>query len=217
MTIALKSIAIVAASTIALAACTQNPDGTTGVNRTTTGAVAGAVAGGILGATISDNKRRGAAVGAVAGGVAGGVIGNVLDAQERALEEDLAGSGAQIENTGQNLVVTLPESITFDFDSAVVKPSFRDDLIRLSQNLQEFPNSRVEVTGHTDNVGDEAYNQALSERRALAVANVLRSAGVASSRIITSGVGEAFPVASNASASGQAQNRRVEVVITPTG
>ncbi|MEL6427275.1 MAG: glycine zipper domain-containing protein, partial [Pseudomonadota bacterium] len=82
MTLTTKSIAAIAVSTIALAACTQNPDGTTGVNRTTTGAVAGAVAGGILGAAVSDDKRRGAAVGAVAGGLTGGIIGNVLDAQE---------------------------------------------------------------------------------------------------------------------------------------
>ena len=152
----------------------------------------------------------------VAGAVVGAVIGNVLDKQEKDLRQDLAGSGATITNTGNELIVTLPEAITFETDSTYVRPTLQDDLAALANNLREYPDSTVDVIGHTDSVGDGSYNQNLSARRAQSVSNILRDNGTPSSRIRAYGRGETEPVASNDSASGRAANRRVEVVIRPT-
>jgi outer membrane protein OmpA-like peptidoglycan-associated protein len=121
-----------------------------------------------------------------------------------------------IENTGDELVVSFTDNILFDVDSAAVKPAFQDELRTLAASLQRYPGSIVRVTGHTDNTGDAGYNQRLSERRAGSVANVLIGSGVSPSRIVSTGVGEAQPVASNLTPEGRARNRRVDVVIVPT-
>ena len=137
-------------------------------------------------------------------------MGERLDAQERALRQSQFGSsGAVIQNTGEQLVVTLPEQITFPFDSAEVLPRFQPSLATLAQNLNQFPNSQIRIVGHTDDVGTPSYNQQLSERRALSVASVLVANGVNGARISTQGAGEFSPVASNSSSAGRAQNRRV--------
>ncbi len=179
------------------------------------GVVAGAVGGAVAGNIIGEEKstKRGALLGAIAGGA----IGANLDKQEAMLRNQIGGSGALIQNTGNELIVTLPESITFDVDSTVVQPRFRGTLAQLAQNLNEFPNSRVTIVGHTDNTGTVQYNQGLSEGRAIAVAQVLQSNGVGGGRISTFGEGEFSPVASNSTVAGRQQNRRVVVTITPTG
>ena len=208
-----KIIVIAAVGALGLAACT-NPDGSR--NNTGTGAAVGAAAGAALGNLIGKDTEA-TIIGAAVGTAAGAAIGNNLDRQQAALERDIGGSGARIINTGDRLIVSLPEAITFPVDSAQVRPDIRQDILAIARNLQEFPNNTVQVIGHTDNTGSQAYNQDLSERRAAAVASILRNGGVPGRRIAAFGVGENQPIASNSTAVGRQQNRRVEIVITPTG
>lgn len=209
----LKTMMVVVLSgAMALSGCT-NPDGTT--NNTGTGAIGGAALGAVIGSRVGNNSTRGAVVGALIGAAAGGAIGNQLDAQEAALRAQMGGSGAVITNTGSQLIVTLPEQITFAVDSAQVKSSFVGSLQTLAANLQSYPNTTVEVVGHTDSTGDSAYNQSLSERRAASVRSVLINSGVSAGRVRAFGLGENQPVASNATAAGRQANRRVEIYITP--
>lgn len=118
-------------------------------------------------------------------------------------------------NHGSYLQVVLPEGILFSTDSAAVSGIAQNDLYAVARNLNEYPNSRVEVVGHTDNTGSASYNMDLSQRRAQSVAGILTAGGVAGSRIVAVGRGEDQPVASNATEQGRAQNRRVEILIRP--
>jgi outer membrane protein OmpA-like peptidoglycan-associated protein len=195
----------------AIAGCT-NMDGTP--NRTATGGLIGAGTGALIGDLLDDDA--GALVGGAVGSVAGAAIGAHLDRQQRELEAALGGTGATVVNTGQQLVVTLPEAITFDIDSATVEPGFVDEIALVAGSLRDNPASTVRVVGHTDNTGSAAHNQGLSERRAAAVAGILTGNGVEAWRVQTAGAGYGQPVASNDTPGGRAQNRRVEIVITPT-
>jgi outer membrane protein OmpA-like peptidoglycan-associated protein len=200
-----------------LAGCAVDPNDPD--RNTRQGTMLGAGLGAAIGLVTGDSpeeRARNAAAGAVIGGVGGAITGSILDRQEAELRRDLEQDGVIINNTGDELVVSFTDNILFDVDSAAVKPAFQDELRTLSASLQRYPGSIVRVTGHTDNTGDAAYNQRLSERRAGSVANVLISNGVASSRIVATGSGEAQPVASNLTPEGRALNRRVDVVIVPT-
>lgn len=197
---------------LALTGCTYN----NGIpNRPANGALIGGLTGAALGSAVGDG--RGAVIGGVAGAVIGGVIGENMARQERELNQQLAGSGARITNTGSQLRVILPEDVTFPTGSAVVNSGFLPALRKVSQSLRMHPNSTVRVVGHTDNVGSIAYNMELSRERALAVARVLIADGVPANRITYSGRGFNEPITANNSAAGRAMNRRVEIVITPTG
>lgn len=195
---------------ITLSGCT-NPDGT--ANNTGTGAGVGAVLGGLFGRAVSDDKTTGTIIGGVIGGAIGGAIGADLDRQEAALRAQL-GSSVGIINTGSQLIVSLPEDITFATNSAVVKSSLTSDLNALAASMNTYPNTTIEVVGHTDNTGTSAYNQALSEQRARAVRGILINT-VSADRVIAYGVGETRPIESNSSAAGRQANRRVEIYITP--
>ena len=178
------------------------------------GALLGAVVGaGLSAATGGEGKNI--LLGAAAGAAAGGVIGNELDKQAAELRSQLANDGISITNTGDRLIVSLPQDITFDTDSAAVRPSLQSDLGKVANNLLRYPNSTVQVIGHTDNTGDATYNLGLSLRRADAVADILQSGGVTYDRISTFGRGEEQPLASNLTPEGRAQNRRVEIVVIP--
>jgi outer membrane protein OmpA-like peptidoglycan-associated protein len=205
------AIAALCAGAVGLAACTT-PEGTP--DRRATGAAAGAVGGAALGQALGRDSRS-TLIGGAAGAILGGVVGAELDRQAAELERQLAGTGAGVVNTGNEIIVSLPEAITFDFDSAALRPQFRGPLLDVSRNLQAYPNTDVTVIGHTDNVGSRAYNQQLSERRAQAVRNVLVEGGTSAARIRTVGVAFDRPIATNATAEGRAANRRVEIVITP--
>jgi outer membrane protein OmpA-like peptidoglycan-associated protein len=174
------------------------------------GAVGGAVAGLILGDDAKDVM-----IGAAAGAVIGGVVGNRLDAQEAALRDSLSSKDTTIQNTGSELIVTLPEGITFDVDSTYVRNSFRPEIAKIATNLQEYSDTTVDVVGHTDSTGAAEYNQALSSDRARSVTNILTTQGVDNNRIASYGRGENSPIASNDDESGKARNRRVEIIIRP--
>jgi outer membrane protein OmpA-like peptidoglycan-associated protein len=217
-----KSLVLPAlAAGIALSACV--PAGTYNPNdpnqRARTGAILGALGGAALGAATADSndsKRDRAIGGAILGGLAGGIYGNILDQQAAELQRDITTSGVRIVNEGNQLRVILPEGILFPVDSANVNSSILPDLYTVADSLNRYPGSRVEVIGHTDNTGSAAYNQDLSQRRAAAVAAVLRQAGVSGARLVPYGVGENQPVASNLTPAGRQQNRRVEILIIPT-
>ncbi len=151
------------------------------------------------------------------GASVGGVIGQQLDKQAQDLRRDIPNQDIQIENTGSELRVTMPQDLLFDIDSAFVRSDLQADLRALAGNLQDYPDTTVIITGHTDDTGSAGYNFDLSQRRASAVGNVLTDAGVGFDRVRTFGRGEDQPIASNATDEGRAQNRRVEIVIRPNG
>lgn len=198
---------------------TQYPDGPDPSNdRTRQGAIIGAAVGavaGLLSGSDATERRQRALVGAGVGGLAGGAIGNYQDRQERALRDRMAGTGVDVVRQGDNITLNMPSNITFGFDSANLDPRFHPVLDNVASTLREYDQTIVEVAGHTDSVGTDAYNQALSERRAAAVGSYLTARGLNRDRFITVGAGESRPVASNDSESGRAQNRRVEITLVP--
>ncbi|RYG89431.1 OmpA family protein [Loktanella sp. IMCC34160] len=203
---------ISAATVITLVSCTYN-DGSP--NQPATGAVIGGVTGAAIGNAIGDDTRS-TIIGGAIGAAVGGAIGANMAEQQRELDRQLAGTGASITNTGSQLRVILPENVTFATGSATVASSFLPVLREVARSLNAHPNSTIRVVGHTDTVGSAAYNQQLSQDRALAVARILVRDGVSSSRLTYSGRGFNEPIATNATAAGRAQNRRVEILITPT-
>jgi outer membrane protein OmpA-like peptidoglycan-associated protein len=138
-----------------------------------------------------------------------------MDRQERELRARTAGTGVEVLRRGDNLDLRMPSGITFDFNSSAVKGQFRGTLDQVAQTLGSYQSTYVDVTGHTDSVGTDAVNQRLSEERAIAVADYLSARGVNRARIATRGFGKMQPIASNADDAGRAQNRRVEIHISP--
>lgn len=179
------------------------------------GAIIGALAGAATGALVTKHDRKGALIGAGVGLLAGAAVGQYLDRQQRELEANLAGTGAQVTRDGDALLVNFPSQITFATDSATIRPEFYATLDSVAGTLNRYPQSFLDVIGHTDSTGSEQHNQALSERRASSVANHLRSRGVEPARIVSYGVGETQPIATNDTPEGRQQNRRVELRITP--
>ena len=208
-----KTLILSTVGALLLAGCVD-PNSAPGQNRTT-GALTGAALGGIIGGQGKGDNTAQVLGGALIGGLIGGAIGANLDKQAAELRSQIGNPNVGITNTGSELIVTLPQDILFAFDSDTLRPDLTNDLFAVAANLQKYPNSTVQVIGHTDNVGASAYNQDLSQRRANSVARVLVSAGVPSGRVVAFGRGEDQPVASNLSAAGQAQNRRVEIRIRP--
>jgi outer membrane protein OmpA-like peptidoglycan-associated protein len=203
-------IALVA-GTLALAGCV-NADGTN--NQPGTGVIIGGLTGAAAGQIIGGDTRA-TVIGGAVGAAIGGAIGAQMQAQERELQQSLRGTGAVITYTGNDIRVILPEGVTFRTGSSVVDPAFLPALRAVSDSLRRHPDTLVRVVGHTDNVGTAAYNTQLSQDRALAVARVLIANGTSANRIVVSGRGFYEPIASNATAAGRAENRRVEIIITP--
>lgn len=199
-------------ASLALSACAYN----NGMpNQPGTGALIGGLTGAAVGKAVGGDDRS-AIIGGIAGAVIGGAIGESMARQERELNQQLAGTGVRVTNTGSQLRVILPEGVTFPTGSAVVDTGFLPALREIARSLREHPASTIRVVGHTDNQGSATYNKTLSQDRALAVARILIGYGVSASRITYSGRGYDEPITSNASPEGRAMNRRVEVVITPT-
>ncbi len=216
MTLNTTKLACAAVGILALTACTdpaQLNDGT-GLNNTQQGALIGAGVGAIAGQIIGGDTGA-TVLGAAVGGAVGAGVGYNLDQQEADLRRDLDNGDVQITNTGDRLIVTMPQDVLFATDSFSVRPDLQDDLYTVAANLQQYPASTIQVIGHTDSDGSADYNQRLSERRATAVGGILVDAGVPFGRVQTIGRGESQPVASNLTPEGKAQNRRVDIVILP--
>jgi outer membrane protein OmpA-like peptidoglycan-associated protein len=219
MILSKMTFAVAMSGVLLLSACDTVTDPNNPNRNAQTAAIVGAGLGAAVGIARGDNagdRNRGAVVGALVGAGLGAGVGTLLDRQEAELRQQM-GSNAQIVNTGSQLIVTLPQDILFDTGSAALSGGLRSDLNALAASMNNFPNSTVNVIGHTDSDGTAAFNQDLSARRAQAVSSVLIQSGVSPNRIRSIGRGEDAPIASNLNAEGKRQNRRVEITITPNG
>ena len=210
----MKKIVSVLAITALVAGCTTvNPyTGQTQTSKATWGSAIGAATGALIGSTQSS---KGALVGALAGGVVGGGVGYYLDAQAAELRAELVSTGVQVVEEQDSIRLIMPGNITFKTDSADINSSFYPVLNSVAKVLNKYSNSTVMVSGHTDNTGTAEYNLNLSRERAGSVASYLQGQGVKASRFEVMGLGYSNPIASNSTATGRAQNRRVEIKIIP--
>lgn len=215
---------IVGASIAALlgaAACTTTDpySSTPGRNNTATGAIAGALGGAVIGYLTNTHNgeegRKNALIGAGIGALGGAAVGQYMDRQQRALEAELSGTGVGVARQGDNLVLRMPSDVTFASNQGDVQSSFYPVLNDVAQVLAQYDQSVIDIVGHADSDGSDAYNLDLSRRRASSVANYLVGRGVLAGRLYVDGRGESQPIADNATASGKAQNRRVEILIRP--
>ncbi|WP_374473070.1 OmpA family protein [Phenylobacterium sp.] len=217
----LSRVALALGATAMLAACTTTDPMTGEVVRDNraTGAILGALAGAGLGYATNTNKseegRTNAVIGAGIGALGGAAVGHYMDRQQAQLREQLRGSGVDVTRQGDNIVLDMPGDITFAYDRADIRPEMRTPLDGISRTLQEYPSTLIDVVGHADSTGSDAYNQGLSERRANAVATYLMDRGVQRERMFVAGRGETQPKASNDTDAGRAENRRVEIILRP--
>lgn len=217
MMISKLPLALAAASLTFVAAC--DPTGPNQNQNAQQGALIGALGGAAIGAIAnrddSNRERNQAAIiGAALGAGAGAAIGNNLDKQAEELRRQLR-NDVGVSNNGTDLRVVLSQDLLFATNSTSVSSVSQNELRIVASSLNNYPNTTVNVIGHTDNVGSAEFNQDLSQRRAQAVAAVLLNGGVAPSRVRSLGAGENQPVASNLNAAGRQANRRVEIIITP--
>ncbi|MCK0152534.1 OmpA family protein [Alcanivorax sp. S6407] len=211
---------LVLASAVAITGCsTINPyTGEKQTSKATSGAAIGAVAGALIGIATSDSakeRKERALKGAGIGAVAGGGVGYYMDVQEAKLREKMEGAGVSVTRDGDNIILNMPGNLTFDTDSSTVKPTFTPVLDAVAEVLKEYKSTMIQVAGHTDSTGGDRYNLLLSQQRAQAVANKLGGFGVEQVRLDVVGFGETQPIASNGTASGREQNRRVELTLVP--
>ncbi len=198
-------------------ACVTNPEtGNQRISKAAIGGIGGVVGGYLLGDILGGrNDRTAKIVGAGLGGLAGAGIGYYMDEQEKKLREQTAGTGIDVTREGDNLILNMPSNVTFAVDSSAIQPNFQETLGSVANTLSQYEKSYVDIFGHTDSTGSDAYNQSLSERRANSVSNFLSNSGVQSARLATQGFGESQPVATNSTEEGRAANRRVEIKIVP--
>ena len=208
----MKKLKFSAVAVCFLAACATDPyTGESKVSKTAWGTGIGTLAGAGIGALVGGEK--GALVGAGIGAVGGASVGGYMDIQARRLREELVGTGVQVQKVGDNVRLIMPSNITFDFDSAVFKTGFNRTLDSVAKVLTEYDKTKVIVSGYTDNIGKAAYNNELSLKRARAVADYLILRDVSPARISVYGYGSQYPIASNATEAGRAQNRRVTITL----
>ena len=192
--------------------------GESGMSNSTKGALIGAAAGAVVGLASGDDavdRRQRALIGAGVGALAGGSVGYYMDKQEAELRAELEGTGVSVTRIGDNITLNMPGNVTFATNSSDLNPAFFDVLNSVSKVLREFDQTVVEVAGHTDSTGSEAYNQTLSERRSSTVSQYLQSRKISSQRLITIGLGESMPLADNSQEIGRQSNRRVEITMVP--
>jgi outer membrane protein OmpA-like peptidoglycan-associated protein len=216
-----RFIVPLAAAVLITGCATTDPySGQTQRSKTGTGAAIGAAVGaaaGALSGSGSTSRRDRALIGAAVGAAAGGGIGVYMDRQEEELRRSMQGTGIEVDRRGDDITLNMPSGVTFGFDSSNLTPAANSALNDVANVLVQYPDTRINIAGHTDSTGDAGYNQGLSERRARSVGNYLSQAGVSSGRLNMVGYGENQPVASNSTESGRAQNRRVEITLSPTG
>ncbi len=181
------------------------------------GAGVGAVSGAMIGLITADkkNRQRNALIGAGVGALAGGSIGYYMDVQEAKLRQRLRDSGVSVTRSGNQIILNMPGNVTFATNSSDINSTFYEVLNSVAIVLNEYEKTTIDVIGHTDSVGAEAYNQKLSEQRATSVAEYLVGQKVLPARVLVAGMGETQPIASNSTPEGRAKNRRVTIQITP--
>jgi len=207
---------IMLALMLGISGCTTtNPyTGEEEVNKTSKGAGMGALAG-LATAILVGGDRKKLLMGAGIGALVGGSVGYYMDRQEDKLRQQLQATGVSVTRSGDNIILNMPGNITFATDSSNISADFYQVLDSVALVIKEFEKTYVDVVGHTDSTGAEAYNQQLSEARASSVARYLESQGVLPARIVSRGAGESNPIASNDTAQGRSLNRRVEIILTP--
>ena len=216
-----SKILVTLAATLALAACTTtNPyTGQSQLSNTAggtlIGAGGGALAGALIGSATGGDAGVGALIGAGVGGLAGAGIGSYMDQQEAELRAQLQGTGVSVTRVGQQIILNMPSNITFATDQSSVQPQFNQTLVSVALVLKKFDKTLVDVSGHTDSQGDDAYNLELSRKRAISVATILANQGIVQQRFSITGRGENNPIASNSTEQGRSQNRRVEIQLSP--
>jgi len=210
----LAATAVVSTTGMLLAGCAGNGSYYT-AQGAGIGALGGAAAGATVGAIVGGNVAQSALIGAGVGVLAGGAVGAYMDSQEEQLRQDLAGTNVQVQRQGDSLLLVMPANVTFAFDSADIAPGFSSTLSDVATTLRNNPQTYIQVHGHTDSRGTDAYNQDLSERRAQSVVNFLTRQGIMPERLYWQGHGETQPIASNETESGRQMNRRVELRIIP--
>ena len=185
------------------------------------GLIIGAVGGAVIGAVAYDkNRTKGAVVGAVGGGLAGAAVGRYMDDQKRDLEKNLSSEiktgQARVEKLPNDVVrITMTSQTAFDTNSADIKSGFHSTMDKIADVVVRYGKTTLTVVGHTDDVGSNAYNQSLSERRALSVAEYLEKKRVDAMRLATAGKGETQPRSTNNTEAGRQENRRVEIYLEP--
>ncbi|MFT5705839.1 MAG: outer membrane protein OmpA-like peptidoglycan-associated protein [Oceanospirillaceae bacterium] len=216
-----KKLAALMLPLVILSGCatTQGENG-----NATYGAIGGALVGALLGSQLDDdgNRDKGIIIGALAGAAAGGAIGNYMDRQEAAMRAQLESerrlNEIEIERIKDDtLRLVLNDSVSFDSNSALVKPSFHSSLNKVNQVLSHYNSSKITIVGHTDSRGTQSHNQDLSERRAISVQRFLSGGGVSTNRLNTQGRGELQPRDTNETSVGRSRNRRVELLVQGVG
>ncbi|MBB1506913.1 MAG: outer membrane protein OmpA-like peptidoglycan-associated protein [Pseudoalteromonas rhizosphaerae] len=189
----------------------------TGCETTNTGMGAGigAATGAVLGKATGDHDDKRIFIGAAIGALAGAAVGDYMDKQEAAFRDELAGSGVEVVREGDNLRLVMPANITFSTDQSYISSGFHNTLDAIAKVMNKYEKTYLSIEGHTDSTGKDSYNMTLSQQRAQSVKGYLVNQQILAGRISTRGYGETRPIASNDSANGRAQNRRVEVQIVP--
>lgn len=210
-----KKLLVIAVSSALLAACITDPyTGQSSIANSAKGAGIGAILGGATGTAFGGNDLHNAGWGALAGGAVGAAVGAYMDHQQKAMQQSLAGTGIEVQRTSQNtLNLTMPSSITFGYDSAQLTADAQNALNSVANVLNQYPDSTINVTGHTDDTGSDSYNQRLSEQRAASVAAYLSQHNVSYNRLSQQGMGERAPKFPNTDETNRSQNRRVELAI----
>lgn len=211
-----KLTAIVIGGAFVLSSCSAVQNANNTQKGAGIGVVAGSVIGGILGNNIGKggNTALGAVIGAAVGGAAGGVIGNKMDKQAQKIEQVLPGAEVVRTEEGINLILDESSKVTFEYNKSSLTLTAKENLDKLVEVFNEYPDTDLLIVGHTDNVGSQNYNKPLSEQRAKSVRDYLVSKGISASRLTSTGKGLDEPIADNSTAEGRAANRRVEIAIT---
>ncbi|HEU5282159.1 MAG TPA: OmpA family protein [Gammaproteobacteria bacterium] len=212
-----ENLKLVSSASLALmlTACTTvNPyTGQNQVSRSTIGAGIGTATGAVLGSLVGGT--RGALIGGAIGATTGGLIGHSMDQENEELRQALLGTGVQVRKVGNSVQLIMASDVTFDFNQSDVRSGFYPTLNSVATVFKKYDNNTITITGYTDNVGGDAYNQTLSENRARSVGDYLIAVGVPANRVFTNGMGKRNPIASNASNAGRAMNRRVVITLRP--
>ncbi|MBE5254350.1 OmpA family lipoprotein [Mixta mediterraneensis] len=216
----LLAITLLLSGSLVLSGCTTNPyTNESQAGKSGIGAGLGALVGAGVGVLSSSKKDRGkgALIGAAGGAALGGGVGYYMDVQEAKLRDKMRGTGVSVTRQGDNIVLNMPNNVTFDSNSSSLKPAGANTLTGVARVLKEYPKTAVNVVGYTDSTGTRALNMRLSQQRAESVASALIVQGVANERLRIQGAGPDNPVASNNTEAGKAQNRRVEITLSPLG
>ena len=206
--------------TLGVSGCTTiNPySGEEQTSNAVKGGAIGAATGALVGVLSSSKKDRGkgALIGAASGAAIGGGVGYYMDVQEAKLRQKMKGTGVTVTRSGDQIILNMPNNVTFDSNASQLKPAGANTLSGVAMVLKEYEDTRVHIIGHTDSSGSRELNMRLSEQRAESVGTALITMGVDANRLNMSGVGPDQPVASNSTAAGKAQNRRVTLTLSPT-